>query len=160
MMWFSKIFTNNQRIKINFGNRESINKTNNLTSIKYPKLLLLESFSTKDNSLLVKRLNNKLILIFLFNVSDLLFTWLLVVKHHGLFIEVNPFAKEVINNLPLSLCLKLSIVLIVLSYLKSKIKSSNSKSLGIIKTTISLIITFYTVINIIHLFNLLFLLTY
>lgn len=160
MMWFSKVFTNNQRIKINFGNRKSINKTNNLTSIKYPKLLLVESFSNKGNSLLVKRLNNKLILVFLLNVSDLLFTWLFVVKHPSLFIEVNPFAKEVINNLPLSLCLKLSIVLIVLAYFKYKIKSSTSKSLSIIKTTIILIIIFYTAVNIIHLFNLIFLLTY
>lgn len=160
MMRFSKVFTNNQRIKINFGNKKSINKPNNLTSIKYPKLLLVESFSTKGNSLLVKRLNNRLILIILLNVSDFLFTWLFVVKHHGIFIEVNPLAKDVINNPPLSLCLKLSIVLMVVAYLKFKIKLSNTKSLVLIKTTISLIIAFYTGVNIIHLFNLIFLLTY
>ena len=160
MIRFSKIFTNNQGTKINFVNRKSINKPNNLTCIKYPKLLIVESFSAKGNSLLVKRLNNKLILIFLLNVSDILFTWLFVVKHHGIFIEVNPFAKEIINNMPLSLCLKISIVLSVIAYLKFKIKSSNTKSLSIIKTTISLIITLYTAVNIIHLFNLIILLTY
>ncbi|GEM_PF-412241 len=160
MMWFSKVSNNNQKSVINFSSKEAPTKNGTLTDIKYPKLLIVGSFYKRDDSsLFVKKLINKLQAIFFLNVSDILFTWFFIVKHHNLFIEINPFAKGIINDLPLSLFIKISIVLIVLAYLKYRIKSSNPKGLKLINITTNLIIAFYVAVNLLHLLNLIFLLT-
>lgn len=106
------------------------------------------------------KLTNKLQGIFLLNLCDILLTWYFVVNHHNLFIEINPFAKTLIYNLPLSLFIKLSIVILVIFYLKCRIKSSNSKDLKLINITINLIIIFYVAVNLIHLCNFIFLLSF
>lgn len=160
MMWFSKVSNNIKKGVFNFKPKQTINKNDTLTDIKYPKLLIVGSFSSRgDNNLFIKKLVPKFIAIFFLNVSDILSTWFFAVKHHNLFIEVNPFAKGIINNLPISLLLKISIVLIVIAYLKYRIKSSNAKGLKLINITTNLIIAFYVSVNLLHLFNFIFFLT-
>lgn len=125
-----------------------------LTKLKYPMLIFANQYSkeSKYNTLL-KRIMLKTKLILFLNITDLFCTWFFVVKKNNFFIELNPFASNLIHNFPLTIFIKLAVVIAVLLYLTIRAKNSSLKYLKRINLTANLILILYITINFIHLIN-------
>jgi hypothetical protein len=115
-------------------------------------------FRTKSEIINSNHIRKKLLLIFLLNISDLIFTWLFVGKYGTIFFEANILAKNIVTNIPLSLSIKISIVTSVLLYWNYRLKNANSKGIFISNITANLVLTMYILINLIHGSNLVILL--
>lgn len=107
-----------------------------------------------------KKHNTKSLVILLLNITDLICTWVFVVKNPEYFSEVNPLASRLIINFPITIFTKLSVLILVLLYLKTRSNHVHSKGLRRINWTLNIIIYFYLFINIIHMVNFLFLFLY
>lgn len=140
----------------NLNAASTISENNSISSItiKYPMLLFTKDSSYKNRiKTFQRKLLHKSLLVFSLNVTDIIFTWFFVVKNNNLFLELNPFGKEIIHNLPLALCTKLTIVTLVLIYLMQRTKNATPKGVKLINLTINMILILYLVINTIHILN-------
>ena len=90
-----------------------------------------------------------LIIIYVLNIFDYLFT--LVLVSSGLFIEANPFLSTDIQGVG-GFILKCGLPLILLSYLHIRFSVSAVKNEKTAKTLLYLILSYYALINIFHLF--------
>lgn len=107
-----------------------------------------------------KKFRFKSFLIFILNISDLILTWFFVIKHNEYFLELNPVANKIIINFPLTVLIKLSVLFLVLLFLKIRSQTASSKALRRIYLAQNIIICFYLIINLMHIINSIFLLFY
>ncbi len=98
----------------------------------------------------LKSIGKKFILLYVLNITDILFTLFLL--HTGLFDEGNVLMKEVIDNNILSIIIKalLPITLLIIIYLR--MQKATIKQLYISNIVIIVCLALYFLINISHLF--------
>lgn len=152
----ASISSNKSSLSIDYFKKE--NTSSALITLKYPMLIFANQyFKESETKTLLKKLLMKSKLTFLLNVTDIFFTWFFVVKNNKFFIELNPMAFKIIYNLPLTICIKLSIVTLILLYLIIRAKTFSAKGLKRINLTLNLILLLYISINLIHIVNLIIL---
>jgi hypothetical protein len=91
----------------------------------------------------------KFIIIYLLNVSDILFTLLLL--QTGAFMEGNFFMRGLVKSEAFSLVVKLSIPMLLLYIIYKRIGAATEKQLAAGNTLINCCLAFYTLVNISHL---------
>ncbi|HKL79141.1 MAG TPA: DUF5658 family protein [Mobilitalea sp.] len=94
-------------------------------------------------------IRKKLILLYLLNVTDILFT--LVLLKTGFFSEVNIFMVNAVKNPALSLLLKIVFPAFLLYYLYKRICSSDCSQLKATNIGINISLSIYVLVNISHL---------
>lgn len=99
-------------------------------------------------------LKRKLILLYLLNVSDLFFTYILL--DSKLFFEGNAFMASVINNKYLSIFLKCILVLVLIIFICFRMKNATLKQIKIANILINIILIIYFIINISHILGIAF----
>jgi hypothetical protein len=94
-------------------------------------------------------IKKKLITLYILNVTDIIFTLILI--NTGLFMEGNVIMAPLINNNQLStLFLKLFLPLILILWLAYRIKKATERQLFIGNIIINTCLIFYGVVNIFH----------
>lgn len=101
----------------------------------------------KDNSL--GNLKNKLIVLYVLNVTDILFTLLLL--NTGYYIEANVLMTSAVQSYTASFSLKVLLPAILLLYVFYRLQSANERQLRNTNILISGITTVYAFINLSHL---------
>lgn len=101
----------------------------------------------KDYSL--DNLKNKLILLYVLNVTDIVFTLLLL--NTGYYIEANILMTSAVQSYTASFGLKILLPAILLLYISYRLKSANTRQLKNSNIMISSITVVYAVINLSHL---------
>lgn len=94
-------------------------------------------------------IKKKLIILYLLNVSDIIFTLLLL--RTGLFSEANFLMAKAVENPVASLCLKIILPAIILTYLYTGIKNSRDPELRASNIAINISLTLYSLVNLSHL---------
>lgn len=97
-------------------------------------------------------IQKKFILLYSLNISDILFTLILV--ETGLFREANVVMIKVIENTMFSLLLKVVVVGILIFIIYRRMAGATEKQLRISNIIINGAITIYEIINIMHIINL------
>ena len=100
----------------------------------------------------------KLILIYILNISDLLFT--LILLQTGYIIEANPIMQPVVSDPILSICYKIILPALLLLYLFERVKQANQKEIFMTHLTLCFLILIYGIINVSHLFLMLLINTF
>ncbi len=101
----------------------------------------------KNNSLII--LKKKFILLYLLNVTDIIFTLLLL--QTGYFTEINVFMTGIVQRPLISLLLKVVFPAFLLYYLYKQIMNADPDQLRIANIAINISLTVYTMVNISHL---------
>jgi len=97
----------------------------------------------------LENLRIKILVLYLLNVTDILFTLLLLST--GNFIEANIFMVMIVGNPMLCLGLKIVFVALLLKYICIRMERATIKQLRQSNLLINGILTLYTLINICHL---------
>ena len=97
----------------------------------------------------LENINHKLLILYLLNVTDILFTLLLLST--DLFMEANIIMKKAVESLPASFLAKIVLPAALLFYLFLRIKSATQKQLKQSNIILSIVIATYVLINISHL---------
>lgn len=97
----------------------------------------------------LKNIKNKLLLLFILNTTDIIFTQLIVKS--GIGIEANPFMKNVVDNVFYSFLIKIILPAVLLFILYYRMKNATTKQLRISNIALNVADSIYTIINIIHL---------
>ena len=114
------------------------------------KILLLKSNYLKENK--YHKLKINLIILYLLNLSDLFFTKLLLKLEPTMFIEANVFLAPVIDGL-LPYLFKIVVIAIILYYWYFRSRYSNEKEIKRSLIASIGLVSFYILINLLHLFN-------
>jgi hypothetical protein len=93
-------------------------------------------------------IRKKFIIIYLLNVTDIIFTLFLLKT--GLFVEVNSLMRSVVGNEGLSIGIKVIVPLIVLPITFIRMKDSTNKQLMLSNRIINTCLIIYVLINISH----------
>ncbi len=93
--------------------------------------------------------DTQLILLYFLNVSDYIFTLTLISS--GAFIEANPLLSSGING-PSGFIAKCILPLILLSYIHIRFCTSQIKHPKVIGILLAVILTYYVLINLMHIF--------
>lgn len=94
------------------------------------------------------QIKKKLIILYLLNVSDIIFTLLLL--QTGYFAEVNIFMVKVVANPLISLVLKITLPAILLYYLYTRIRIEKD-AWRVSNIAINISLTIYALVNLSHL---------
>lgn len=97
----------------------------------------------------IKSIGKKFILIYILNVSDILFTLLLL--NTGLFEEGNTFMKTITDSNILSIIIKIAVPMILLIFIYVRMQKATAKQLHISNIITTVCLAFYFLINISHL---------
>lgn len=100
----------------------------------------------KDNTL--ASIKKKLIILYLLNVTDIIFTLLLL--ETGLFAEANILMIKVVEKPMISLCLKIVVPALLLHHLYAKIKESEVGALRVSNIAINISLSIYIFVNLSH----------
>jgi hypothetical protein len=100
----------------------------------------------KNNSL--KLIRHKLLFIYILNVSDIVFTQLLLGT--GYFIEANIFMRSLVENQWESILVKTIFVLLLLTFIWFRIGSATERQLITSNKVINVCLIFYFIINFSH----------
>ncbi|TJX14516.1 hypothetical protein E9840_05440 [Tissierella creatinini] len=98
----------------------------------------------------MKCLRSKLIVLFLLNVLDLLFTLILIST--GKFLEINPIINKILDSRVNLYIIKIVIPLLLISYLFIRLRKAEKHQLIISNKIISGALIVYVFINISHIF--------
>ena len=98
----------------------------------------------------LKNIKIKFIIIYILNVTDILFTLFLLKS--GAFMEANIFMRKILQYKEISFILKLGLPLILLYVLYKRLKHANNKQLIIGNILINICTLSYALINFSHLF--------
>ena len=98
----------------------------------------------------IKYLKIKMYLLYLLNVTDIVFTYILI--NTGMFEERNKILIPIINNKNLTLIIKVIFILMLVIYINFRLKKANEKQRFISNIIILIILSFYILINISHIF--------
>lgn len=96
----------------------------------------------------------KLILVYFFNVTDIIFTYYLLST--GDFTEANFLLRGAIDNTWLTLFIKIVVTFVLIIYLLKRMQHANLKQLRICNVLINILLLFYILINMGHIFWILF----
>jgi hypothetical protein len=99
---------------------------------------------------LLVSIRKKFIFIYLLNVSDIIFTLLLL--QTGSFVEGNFFMRGVVQSGFLSLAIKMGIPAMLIYFISIRIKSATERQLVIGNRLINACLTLYAAINLSHVF--------
>jgi hypothetical protein len=94
-------------------------------------------------------MKKKFILLYLLNVTDIIFTLLLL--QTGLFAEVNILMIKAVQSPIASIILKIIIPAILLYYLYMSVKSSDEENLKASNIAVNISLTIYALVNLSHL---------
>lgn len=97
----------------------------------------------------LENIKHKLLLLYLLNVTDIVFTILLLAT--GYYTEANLFMSKAVQNLFASFMLKVLLPAVLLFYIYIRIKTANEKQLKQSNIILNLATIVYTIINISHL---------
>lgn len=95
-------------------------------------------------------IRNKLILLYILNVTDIIFTFLLLST--GLFIEANVFMVQAVESVPMSLMLKIILPAVLLIYIHFRMQGATESQLKKSNIFINGAVAFYGLINLSHVF--------
>lgn len=101
----------------------------------------------KNNSLEI--IKKKLLLLYLLNVTDIIFTVLLLKT--GYFAEVNILMVDVVHSPIISIMLKVLLPALLLYYLYRQMIDADEDQLKVSNITVNISLTIYTLVNISHL---------
>lgn len=101
----------------------------------------------------LENINRKLLLLYLLNVTDIIFTLLLLSS--GYFIEANTLMVKAVDSLFSSFILKVVLPAALLSYVYFRMKNANEKQLRQSSILLNIANGFYVIINTSHLIYLL-----
>lgn len=93
-------------------------------------------------------IRNKFILLYILNITDIIFTLLLI--ETGMFQEVNFFMQPIIQNKPIILFLKAIVPLLLLFYVYIRMHKATQKQILQATIIIDLCLFFYLIINCSH----------
>lgn len=96
-----------------------------------------------------ENIRNKLLILYLLNVTDIIFTLLLL--DSGYFIELNPFMVNAVQNPASSFILKLLLPAVLLVYLFLRIRKATDHQLKVSNVIINIATAAYVFINVSHL---------
>lgn len=94
-------------------------------------------------------IKKKFIILYLLNVTDIIFTILLL--RTGLFAEVNFLMIKAVQSPAASIIIKIIVPAILLFYLYARIKNADEPNLKASNIAINISLTIYTLVNISHL---------
>jgi hypothetical protein len=94
-------------------------------------------------------IKKKFIILYLLNVTDIIFTLLLL--QTGLFAEVNFLMVKAVQSPVASVVLKIIVPAILLYYLYSRIKNADEDNLKASNIAINISLTIYVLVNLSHL---------
>jgi len=94
-------------------------------------------------------IKKKFILLYLLNVTDIIFTVLLLKT--GYFQEANILLAKALNNPLLSLLLKIILPAVLLIYIYKQIKDADSSQLRASNVAVNISLTIYSLVNLSHL---------
>lgn len=92
----------------------------------------------------------KCILLYILNVTDIIFTYKLL--ETGEFIEANGIMNLIIPNKVITIIVKVFFVLFLLIYLYKRIKEADQRQKRICNMLITMLLVFYTLINVSHIY--------
>ncbi|WP_275372713.1 DUF5658 family protein [Clostridium tertium] len=104
--------------------------------------------TTRDVQYLYNNIKPKFIMLYILNVTDILFTHLLIGT--GLYMEANIFMVRIVSNVWLSIFIKITIPALLLLILYYRISKASLKQLKYSNIALNIIITYYLIINILH----------
>jgi hypothetical protein len=97
----------------------------------------------------IESMKKKFILLYLLNVSDIIFTLLLL--QTGYFSELNIFMVKAVSNPLISLSIKIICPAALLIYIYHRMKAANLLQLKAANVAVNISLTIYTLVNISHL---------
>lgn len=100
----------------------------------------------KDHN--INNIRKKLIILYLLNVSDIIFT--LALLRTGMFREINIFMINAVENTMLSILLKIIFPAGILYYLYKRVSFSDKKQLHAANIGILISLTMYSLVNLSH----------
>lgn len=103
----------------------------------------------------IENIKNKLILLYILNVTDIIFTLLLLST--GYYIEANLFMVKTVQSLITSFILKVILPATLLLYLYMRIQKATNLQLKKVNFAVNILTVFYVLINTSHLIGIIFL---
>jgi hypothetical protein len=97
----------------------------------------------------LENIKHKLLILYLLNVTDIIFTLLLLST--GLFIEANVLMAKAVDSLLASFILKVILPAALISYLYIRMKKASEKQLKQSNILLSFATVVYAIINVFHL---------
>jgi len=96
----------------------------------------------------LESLRKKFIIIYLLNITDIIFTLLLL--RTGKFIEINGIMRNIIDNEVLSIAIKIFVPLVLFLIIFIRMKKATEKQLIISSRIINACLILYIIINVSH----------
>lgn len=93
-------------------------------------------------------LKTKLILLYLLNITDIIFTLLLV--NTGLAVEANPMMAIVLNEPTMTFLVKVILPALLFIYLYLRLKKANERMTRLTNLGLLSLLLFYLIINLFH----------
>ncbi len=93
-------------------------------------------------------LKTKLILLYLLNITDIIFTLLLV--NTELVVEANPMMAIVLNESIMTFLVKVILPALLFIYLYLRLKTANEKMIRLTNLGLLSLLLFYLIINLLH----------
>lgn len=104
----------------------------------------------KSTDIVIQRY--KLLFFYILNIWDILFTQFVVTQMPDVFVEINPIMSPIITT-QYALLIKVFIPALVLLFWNYRYKTANDKEKRTANFVLVMLLTFYSIINIIHLIN-------
>lgn len=120
-------------------------------SISENQGLIKNAIFAPQTSLKLKAIKTKIIIIYLLNVVDIIFT--LCYMETGCFVELNPAMKNIVSNTASALVCKCAIPALLFSYLYLRLKKANDKQIKISNRVFAVLLCMYALINILHIYS-------
>ncbi|WBW95168.1 DUF5658 family protein [Oceanirhabdus sp. W0125-5] len=98
----------------------------------------------------IYNIKKKFLLLYILNLSDIIFTHILL--DSGLFIEANPLMSGIVQNSSAGILFKVFLPAILFLFIYKRMQNATINQLYYSNILINIILTFYVVINISHLF--------
>ena len=97
----------------------------------------------------IDTIKKKFILLYLLNITDIIFTLLLL--ETGYFAEINVIMVKAVNNPAMGLLIKVLVPAILLFYIFKRMKSANNDQLKAANVAVNISLSLYTLVNLSHL---------
>lgn len=101
------------------------------------------------------KINTKLLILAILNITDYIFTKILLTT--GIYYEVNIIMRSIIDNLTLSILIKLFIPTLLLYVMSKRLLKATVEQLHIANILLTAIVSMYSLINLFHIANVVFL---
>ena len=98
----------------------------------------------------LENIKHKLMILYIFNVTDIIFTHLLLAT--GFYLEANFLMTKAVQSLFSSFILKIALPATLLFYIYTRMKKANEKQLKQSNIIVNIATAIYSLINIFHLF--------